>query len=240
MNNLILPTDVRHNIEDVIEEFQRADVLRNHGVEPRNRVLFTGPPGNGKTTLAETIAEALGFPLYVVQYDGLVGSFLGETSERLRQLFDFANKAPGVFFFDEFDTIGKERGDNHEVGEIKRVVSTLLMQIDSLSSDAIIVVASNHPELLDRAVWRRFQLHVDLPKPDQGAIQTWLKRFEIDANFNWPDTTDNIAEKLHGLSFAEIEHFAFDVYRPYILSLSDTTLHTLFDRSLKRAQARLR
>ncbi len=121
-------------------------------MEPRHRVLLVGPPGNGKTVLAEAIAEALGVGFFVVRYEYLIGSYLGETASRLRRILDYARTTPCVLFFDEFDAIGKERGDTHETGEIKRVVSTLLMQVDDLPSYTVLIAATNHPELLDRAV----------------------------------------------------------------------------------------
>jgi ATPase family associated with various cellular activities (AAA) len=123
LDDLLLPLPVRENGRQLVEEHMRADVLRAHGYEPRHRVLLSGPPGNGKTSYAEGIAEALALPLFVVRYDALIGSYLGETNARLRKLFDYIRTRPCVLFFDEFDAIGKERGDTHETGEIKRVVS---------------------------------------------------------------------------------------------------------------------
>ena len=104
-------------------------------------------------------------PFVVARYDGLIASYLGETASRLNKLFEYVRTRACVLFFDEFDTIGKERGDVHETGEIKRVVSSLLLQIDALPSHVVVVTATNHPELLDRAVWRRFQLRLELPRP---------------------------------------------------------------------------
>jgi ATP-dependent 26S proteasome regulatory subunit len=128
--DLLLPPVTREACEELIEEQRRADVLRSHGLEPRHRILLAGPPGNGKTSLAEAIAEALSVPLLTVRYEAVIGSFLGETAGRLRRVFDFARTTPSVLFFDEFDVVGKERGDIHETGEIKRVVSSLLLQMD--------------------------------------------------------------------------------------------------------------
>src|SRR6185436_19787896 len=110
------------------------------------------------------LAGALIVPLYAVRYDGVVGSYLGETAQRLRRLFAFARTRQCVLFFDEFDTLGKERADEHETGEIKRVVSSLLLQIDDLPSHVVVVTATNHAEILDRAVWRRFQIRLNLPR----------------------------------------------------------------------------
>ncbi|MGV2196779.1 AAA family ATPase [Agrobacterium vitis] len=156
----MLPLPVDQSGQQLIEEHMRADVLRTHGYEPRHRVLLSGPPGNGKTSFAEAIAEGLGLPFFVVRYDALIGSYLGETNARLRKFFDYVRTRPSVLFFDEFDSIGKERGDTHETGEIKRVVSFLLMQLDQLPSYVLVIAATNHAELLDRAVWRRFQMRL--------------------------------------------------------------------------------
>jgi hypothetical protein len=132
--DLVLTLPARAEGKQLVEEHVRADVLRAHGYEPRHKVLLSGPPGNGKTSYAEAVAEALALPFFVVRYDALIGSYLGETNTRLRKLFDYVRTQSCVLFFDEFDSIGKERGDTHETGEIKRVVSFLLMQIDQLPS----------------------------------------------------------------------------------------------------------
>ena len=161
----------------MIEEQHRASVLRAHSLEPRHRVLLVGPPGNGKTPLAEAIAEALSAPFFVVRYEALIGSFLGETTSRLKRVFDYARTTPRVLFFDEFDAVGKERGDVHQTGEIKRVVSSLLTQVDHLPSYTVVVPATNHAELLDRAAWRRFQVRLALGPPTRKDLTAYLARF---------------------------------------------------------------
>ena len=157
-------------------------MLRAHGLEPRHRVLLLGPPGNGKTSLAESLAFELALPLFAVRYDAVVTSYLGETAQRLRRLFDFVRTEPCVLFFDEFDAIGKERGDLHETGEIKRVVTTLLLQLDDLPSYCVLAAATNHPELLDRATWRRFQIKLELGRPTDDQMTEYfahrLKEFD--------------------------------------------------------------
>jgi len=218
LQELILPSEVETAVQQLIEEHHRADLLRTHALEPRHRVLLAGPPGNGKTTLAEGIAEALACPLLAVRYEAVVGSYLGETAQRIAQVFEHARSRPCVLFFDEFDAIGKERGDVHETGEIKRVVSSLLLQIDALPSYVIVVTASNHPELLDRAVWRRFQLRLELPKPSASQIETWLERFLAKLPVAIGMTPKGIAQKLKGLSFAEVEDFGSDLQRRIALA----------------------
>lgn len=218
IEELILPSDVEQTIHELIEEQHRADLLRSYNLEPRNRVLLIGPPGNGKTSLAEGIANALSVPLLSVRYESVIGSYLGETAQRLAQVFEYARTRQCVLFFDEFDAIGKERGDFHETGEIKRVVSSLLLQIDALPSYVVVVVASNHPELLDRAVWRRFQIRLELTMPTQEQIEEWFKRFEKRTGYILGISTSEIVQKLIGLSFAEIEELSTDIVRRAILS----------------------
>ena len=141
-------------------------------------MLLAGPPGNGKTSLAEALAAELAVPLLTVRYESVIASYLGETAVRLSRLFEQIRMRRCMLFFDEFDVVGKERGDVHETGEIKRVVSSLLLQIDDLPSHVVVVTATNHPELLDRAVWRRFQLRLHLPPPSQALATEWFCRFE--------------------------------------------------------------
>jgi SpoVK/Ycf46/Vps4 family AAA+-type ATPase len=224
LDDLILSLPACQLARQLIEEQNRADLLRAQGMQPRHRVLLSGPPGNGKTSFAEAIAEAVALPLLTVRYDALVGAYLGETNARLAKLFDYARATPCVLFFDEFDAVGKERGDVHETGEIKRVVSFLLMQIDQLPSYVIAVAATNHAELLDRAVWRRFQLRIDMPAPDADRRSVLISRFfEV-----WRDdpgiSAKLMAERLGPVSFAEVVEFCQNVRRRYILSQGGESL----------------
>ena len=219
LDELVLPLPARAEGLQLVEEHARADVLRAHGYEPRHRVLLSGPPGNGKTSFAEAIAEALALPFFVVRYDALVGSYLGETNARLRALFDYARTQSCVLFFDEFDAIGKERGDDHETGEIKRVVSFLLMQIDQLPSYVLTIAATNHAELLDRAVWRRFQLKISFPAPKLPEVASFMNTIVG----TWPQRPSNtafeIASKLNASSYAEALDFCHNARRRQILGL---------------------
>lgn len=217
VDELVLPPAVEAQVRDLIEEQQQADTLRANSLDPRHRVMLAGPPGNGKTTLAEAIAFALGVPFLTVRYDGVIDSYLGETAARLKRVFDFARATPCVLFLDEFDAIGKERGDIHETGEIKRVVSSLLLQMDDLPSYTVIICASNHPELLDRAVWRRFQLRLELPMPTRAAFRRWLDHVGADSKTLGIDPAA-LARDLEGSSFAEAEEFLLDVKRKIVLA----------------------
>jgi SpoVK/Ycf46/Vps4 family AAA+-type ATPase len=217
LTDLVLPEAVRQICANFVEEHSRAELLRSHGLEPRHRVLLIGPPGNGKTSLAEAIAGELFVPVLRVRYDAVIGSYLGETASRLTRLFEHARTRQCVLFFDEFDAVGKERGDEHETGEIKRVVNSLLMSIDALPSYVTIVAVSNHPELLDRAVWRRFQIRVELPPPGPAETLAWIRRFEERKALNLGLTDRVVSEKLRALSYAELEEFCRDVLRRIVL-----------------------
>jgi len=220
LNELLFSSAIIDNCNELIEEHRRADLLRSYGVEPRNKIILIGPPGNGKTSLAEAIAEALLLPILTVKYENLIGAYLGETASRLEKLFDYVKTRQCVLFFDEFETIGKERGDIHETGEIKRVVSSLLLQIDALPSYVIAIAATNHDTLLDKAAWRRFQIRMSLPKPSISDLEQFLKSFEkrnAHNSFTFGYTYSAIAKKIYGRSYAEAEEFALSVYRQFIL-----------------------
>ena len=240
LDSLVLTLPARREARQVIEEHMRANLLRAHGYEPRHRILLSGPPGNGKTSFAEAIAEALSLPFFVVRYDALVGSYLGETNTRLRRLFDYVRIRPCVLFFDEFDSIGKERGDTHETGEIKRVVSFLLMQIDQLPSYVLTIAATNHAELLDRAVWRRFQAKIAFPKPDVAEVAAYIERLVV----GWPLAPKlkarEIAQKLQASSYAEARDFCQNVRRRHILGLGELSIDSALREELSLWDARVK
>ncbi len=218
LSDLVLAPKVVEAVKEFIDEFTQAPLLRSHSLEPRHTVLLLGPPGNGKTSLAEAMAAELSLPLLSVRYDTIVDSFLGETSNRLRRLIEYATLNPCVLFFDEFEAIGKERSDAQETGEIKRVVSTLLVQMDRLPSHTLVVCATNHPELLDRAVWRRFEMKLEINKPGPQQLMEWFKKFEESLQEPPGITPKEFADHMKGESMATIEAFTLDVRRKVVLS----------------------
>lgn len=234
LDDLVLSQKTVKACQEVIEEYSRADLLRAHNLEPRHRILLTGPPGNGKTSLAEALATELALPLLSVRYEAVITSYLGETALRLAQLFDYVRARRCVLFFDEFDVVGKERGDIHETGEIKRVVSSLLVQIDRLPSHVVVITATNHPELLDRAVWRRFQLRLELAPPSPALARDWFHRFanRLGASIGYKPET--LARRLKGLSYSELEQFSLDVQRQYVLNLPGGDVREIISDRLKQ------
>ena len=239
LGDLVLPDEVVHAGREVVEEHRRAELLAAYNLEPRHRLLITGPPGNGKTSFAEAIATELAVPLVSVRYESVIASYLGETAVRLSRLFDQVRTRRCVLFFDEFDVVGKERGDLHETGEIKRVVSSLLLQVDSLPSSVVVISATNHPELLDRAVWRRFQLRLALPAPTRALAQEWFRRFEERADLKMGLSPSTLARRLDGLSFAELEQFGLDVQRHYVLRLPDSDTRAIVTERLRQWRKRV-
>lgn len=233
LDDLILPQSLKEISQGIIEEQLRAEVLQSYGLEPRNKILLIGPPGNGKTSLAEAIAESLMVPLLTVRYESIVGAYLGETASKLSKLFEIAKTRKCVLFFDEFETLGKERGDIHETGEIKRVVSSLLMQIDSLPSYVVVIAATNHDTLLDRAAWRRFQIKIELPLPTRDNLELFFKYFQKEREYNFGISASTLAKKTLGLSYAEAEELALEIYRQYVLNISENSSKEITSQVLK-------
>ena len=237
-SDLVLEKDILEICREVVEEHHRADLLGSYGLEPRHRLLFAGPPGNGKTTLAEAVASELMYPLIVVRYENVIGSYLGETASRLQKVFELARTRKCVIFLDEFETLGKERGDTRETGEIKRVVSSLLLQIDRLPCHTVVITASNHPELLDRAVWRRFQVKISLSAPTREQQIQFIKNFEERTGFRFKMAYNTLADKLGEISFSEIEEFCVDVLRRCILGHTQDNPNDIIKSRLKNLEGR--
>ena len=240
LDSLVLADGIRGQLQELVEEQHRSELLHAHSLSPRHRILLAGPPGNGKTSVAEAVAFELMVPLTVVRYESLIGSFLGETSGRLKALLDYARTRRCVLFFDEFETLGKERGDTHETGEIKRVVSSLLLQLDDLPDYVVVVAASNHPELLDRAVWRRFQVRLELPAPTRAQLTAFITVISERSKVNFGLAAETISKRLLGLSFSEVEEFCLGVVRQAVLNQKVDDAKTIVFSRLEQWKKRLK
>lgn len=188
LNDVALPQTTINAIEQVVDEQKSLEVLLNKGVRPSNRILLCGPPGCGKTMTANAIAGELNLPIAYVKLDALVSSYLGQTGTNIRKVFEFVKDKRIVLFLDEFDAIAKKRDDSQELGELKRVVTTLLQNLDMMNSNVLLLSATNHHHLLDPAIWRRFDKSILLDKPEDAErikiinlyLSKVLSEYEVD------------------------------------------------------------
>lgn len=182
--DLVVSESVRTSIEEFVTSISHKNELKAAGLDANMALLLYGPPGCGKTSIAKYISNTLNMPLVIARFDSLVSSLLGSTSKNIRKVFEFANSKPCILFLDEFDAIAKARDDKHELGELKRVINSLLQNIDDFTNDNILLAATNHPELLDKAVWRRFNHLLEVKEPSKQEIESllsiYLKNFDSD------------------------------------------------------------
>jgi len=215
--DMVLDETLERQLRRIILEQRKAGEILAHGLSPRRKLLLVGPPGTGKTMSTFVLAGELGLPLFQVRLDGLITKFMGETAGKLRQVFDATEHSRGVYFFDEFDAIGSQRGLPNDVGEIRRVLNSFLQMIEHDRSHSLIVAATNHPEILDPALFRRFDdvLHYELP--DTAQVVALLKA-KLGRRAKPRMAWKRVAEKAAGLSFAEVTRAAEE-------TLKDSLLH---------------
>lgn len=219
--DVILDQYSRNAIHDFVDSYAHRDLLLKTGLDITNTLLLYGPPGCGKTTVAQYISSVTGLPLVTARLDGLVSSLLGSTAKNIRKIFDYASKRECILFLDEFDVIAKLRDDKNELGELKRVVNSLLQNIDGFNNDSILIAATNHHELLDPAIWRRFSTIVALEKPQGYEIDSYLKVLLADKPTNFLSSekkTERIVAALTGLSYSDIRTVIFNALKTVVLS----------------------
>lgn len=214
---MVIPGLIRERLDRVIHEYRQQNKLKSHGLQHRRKLLLIGPPGTGKTMTARVIARELHLPLHTIQVDRLVTRFMGETSAKLRQIFDMIQQEHAVYLFDEFDAIGGDRSSENDVGEMRRVLNAFLQFIEQDTSDSLIIAATNNPKLLDRALYRRFDdvVYYEEPGQDQRKqlISNILGTF-LDAGTVWK----KILQTSEGLSHAEIYIACLDAIKAAILA----------------------
>ncbi len=235
LNNLVISKTLTGKINRILKEYLHKGKLEKHGLLNRRKLLMAGKPGTGKTMTASVIASELNLPLYTVQMDRLINKYMGETGAKLRQIFDVIKKQKGVFLFDEFDAIGAERTNENEVGEMRRVLNLFLQFIENDNSESLILAATNNIDILDKALFRRFDdvLHYQLPD-DSQILHLLEDRF---AGFKLSFQLGNVLDCAYGLSHSDITQACLDAIKEYILedkkSITMTSFcHFLDDRKM--------
>jgi SpoVK/Ycf46/Vps4 family AAA+-type ATPase len=232
LSDMILDDQVAMRLHRIIKEQQNHTKIRAHGLSPRRKLLLVGPPGTGKTLTASALAGELGVPLFVVRLDALITKFMGETAAKLRQVFDAITEVRGVYFFDEFDAIGSQRGQANDVGEIRRVLNSFLQMLEQDQSHSLIIAATNHPEILDYALFRRFDDMIQYGLPEAAQIIAVLKNrlstFKP-KRLAW----SKLADRAIGLSYADVARAADDTLKDAIIhdrvSITDADIFKMLE-----------
>jgi SpoVK/Ycf46/Vps4 family AAA+-type ATPase len=231
LNDIILPNSNKDKIAKILSEYHNQEKLKKHGLKHRRKILLSGHPGTGKTMTASVISSELHLPLYVIQIDKIITKYMGETGAKLRQIFKLIEMRKGVYFFDEFDSIGTDRGKDNEVGEMRRVLNSFLQFLENDNSDSLIITATNNISLLDRALFRRFDdiLYYDIPVKYEiyELLKLRLQSFTIKFDL------ESILTKALGLSHADIVRSCDDAIKEAIINdkkyISKTSLVKNFE-----------
>lgn len=236
--DVVLSDDNRSVLQEVLLEQGRTEVLASHGLKPIHRLLFCGPPGCGKTTAAEVLATELGIELVTVRFDAVVSSFLGETSANLRKVFDFLAAGRFVGLFDEFDAIAKEREDASEHGELRRVVNSFLQLLDGYRGQSVLIAATNHEQIIDRALWRRFDEVLLLEKPNLEQIKQLLVVKLRGVRHEIPLEDLAVLNQFKGLSHADVERVIIRAIKAMVLKGREFLTLEVLDDARRREEHR--
>lgn len=233
--DMVLAPALEKRLLRVIREHVAVRTIRGRGLSPRRKLLLVGKPGTGKTMTASALAGELGLPLFVIRLDGLITKFMGETSAKLRLVFDAMNQTRGVYLFDEFDSIGAERGLGNDVGEIRRVVNSFLQMVEHDQSDSLVVAATNHVGLLDRALFRRFDDIIEFELPDAERIKLVL-RAKLAAFKTQKIRWATAAKSALGLSFADIVRATEDAIKDALVDEREAVTHADLMAAIRERQ----
>lgn len=221
LNNMVLNPEIRASLKKLVQEQQNWQLFQQYNLKPRRKLLLTGPPGTGKTMTAQAIAGELGIPVFIVRLDGLISKYMGESIGKLQVIFDTMVDNRGVYLFDEFDSIGSHRNHSHDVGEIKRVLNSFLVNIENDQSNGVIIAATNMPDVLDKALFRRFDDVIDYPLPEEKEIQSTLKKHLQAFHFATEVDLKEIAKKAKGLNYSDVVRACEDTIKEMLMSDQD-------------------
>lgn len=227
--DMVLTKDVSEAIRRILSEQRKFDQLLQHNLQPRRKLMLVGPPGCGKTMTAKALAGDLEIPLFIIRLDGLISRYMGESIAKLKLIFDSMYQHRAVYLFDEFDSIGSNRSYGNDVGEIKRVLNSFLMNIEKDESNSLLIAATNIPEALDKALFRRFDDIIQYPLPGDKEIAELIKVQLKGYSLAKGKTINALAKEAVGLSFADISNACKDAIKEMIVNNSDkvssATLH---------------
>lgn len=233
LGDMVLEDEIANKLTKLVFEQKNWEILRQHNLFPIRKLLLTGPPGTGKTMTAQVIAGELGIPVFIIRLDGLLSKYMGESIGKLRAIFDLMPSQRAVYLFDEFDSIGSQRNVGHDVGEIKRVLNSFLINIEKDNSNSIIVAATNLPESLDKALFRRFDEIINYPLPSDVEIAAAIKKYTKGYSFDNRINYKTISKSLVGLNYSEIAQACFTSIKEQILSGSDKLKSDFLINTLK-------
>lgn len=217
LKDMVLGEKLRKIIVRILDEQRQIEKLRQHNLFPRKKLLLTGPPGCGKTMTAKVLSNELGIPLFIIRLDGLISRYMGESIAKLRLVFDTMKEFRAVYLFDEFDSIGTNRNHGNDVGEIKRVLNSFLLQIEKDDSNSLIIAATNMPENLDVALFRRFDDIINYPLPTEKQIYDYYKRELSNDVIKNEKILSTISKKSLGLNFSDLERICQDFLKNILI-----------------------
>jgi SpoVK/Ycf46/Vps4 family AAA+-type ATPase len=216
LERIVVNEGIRTTLRILVEDYQSREIFASFGLESKQRVLFFGPPGCGKTITARALAGELGLPMLYVRFDSLVSSYLGQTAANLRKLFDFVRTSRWVILFDEFDAVGRSRDDPNEHGELKRVINSILQMMDGLRTESLLIAATNHEHALDPALWRRFDEIARFGPPDEHQRLEMLRKFLGGFEHHEPDLRV-VAADTRGLTGSDLERVVVEAVKQCVL-----------------------
>lgn len=238
-NDVVLAKETEETLKQIVKELEIEKVLATYGLKPKQKILFYGHSGTGKTLTAKILSSVIGYPLVYVRFESVISSFLGETASNLRKIFDFIEKGKWIVLFDEFDIIGKQRDDPTEHGEIKRVVNNFMLMLENYEGESVIIASTNHPHLLDIGVWRRFDEIVYFDPPDKERrkkiLEKYLRVLKKDKNFD----LNKLSEESEGFSGADIEQSCIGALKMAILNGKDTVSLNDVIKAISRHKKRM-
>ena len=240
LNNMVLNGTLREELSNVVNEYRKVDILAKFNLAPTRKLLLTGAPGTGKTMTALALGGELGLPVFTVRLDGLISKFMGEAIAKLRLIFDSMSQVRGIYLFDEFDSIGSSRGNANDVGEIKRVLNSFLVNIENDSSNSLIISATNFPEALDPALYRRFDRILKYPKPTKEEIATYIEYKLKSFGLKWSKSLNftKLSVVASGLSYAELEMSCSNAAKETILNNKKTITLSSLEAQLRLTKDR--